>query len=167
MEETKIIELAKREKGSKRFWLSVLYVFITAGLFIADLVFFISKRAAWNVVGLFITSTLLIVGVVATIYIFEALLFTKKLGDTPLVAYDKEKEEFIAYNFVNHREIRIKKDDMVKIKVSDIGEAFLWHKIGGKTRLNHIGYAFSGAEQLVNKQIKEIQNETKKEEDKE
>lgn len=161
MEGNKIIELAKREKGSKRFWLSVLYVFLTGGLFIVDLVFFISKRSAWNVVGLLITSTLLIVGVVATIYIFEAIIFTKKLGDTPLVAYDTEKEEFIAYNFANHRELRVKKDDMVKIKVSDIGEAFMWRKIAGKIRLSHIGYAFSGAEQLVNKQIKEIQQAKK------
>ena len=156
MEENRIIGLAKREEGSKRFWLSILSVGIIGLFFAGDLYFFIVSRDIWNVVGLWITAILLVMTIIGTIYVYACYLYSKRIGDTPLVAYDTLKEEFIAYSFTFHKEIRMKKDEIDKIKVADTGEAFLWRHSNGKQRITHIGYAFSGAEQLVNRKIKEI-----------
>ncbi len=165
MEENRIITLGKRERGTKRFWLSILCVVIIAGLFAGDLYFYITAKEMWNIVGLWILAAILLISVMGTGYVLSAYLYTNKIADTPLVAYDTQKEEFIVYSFLTHKEIRIKKEDAQMVKVADTGEAFMWRKQNGKTRITHIGYAFSGTEQLINKKIKDVK-ENKIEEEK-
>lgn len=158
MENDNII-IAKREDAHKSFYgtLSTLGLFTI--FLVIDLIFYLRDKSVWQLVLLIISAVLVGFALIGLLFGWSNFRYAKRVANTPLISYDKNKNEFIVMDFIFHKEFGINKNDIIEIKTTDKGDAYIWYtNKDGKKTSSFIGFSDKASEDLINNELQKYKN---------
>ena len=156
--ESNIIVVAKRESAQR----SITGALSTFGLFtvflIFDIVFYIKDRYVWELVLLIISAVLAILSLLGLLFAWSKFRYAKKVRDKPLITFNSENNTFGVIDCIFHKEVDIRKDSVIEVKISDRGESYLWYNKESKKTSMFIGYSYKTSEDLINNEMLKYKN---------
>ncbi len=156
--EKELIIIAKREDAKKNIY-GALSTFVLFTVFLVmDIIFYMRDKAVWELVLLIISAVLVVFATLGLLFSWSNFKFAKKILNTPLITYDGDKKSFIVTDCIVHREMEIKKEDVIEVKISDEGESYIWYNKDSKKTSTFIGYSNKGSEELINNEVQKYKN---------
>jgi len=162
MENNNIIVIATRTSIQKSRKSNFEFLGFSALVFASDLIWFLIRKNKygtstwWDITFLVISSILLGFALLGLLFSAGNKGFDKKVSNTPLIAFDTEKNKFIVQSYYDQKELLINPNDMVSVSISDSSdEVTLSYKENGKDKTTLIGYTNKYMETEINNKINE------------
>lgn len=156
--EKDLIVIAKREDASKNIYGALSTFLLFSAFLLMDIIFYVKDKQVWQLVVLIISAVLDGFAVLALLFSWSNYNYAKKIVNTPLITYDGNKQVFIVTDCIYHKEMEIKKDDVIEIKTAEKGDTYLWYKKEEKKTSTFIGYSNKGSEDLINNELQKYKN---------
>ena len=156
--ENELIVIARREDAKKSIYGSLSTFILFSAFLVTDIVFYIRDRAIWQLVLLIISAILELLAILGLLFSYSNSSYSKKIMDTPLITFDGNKKIFVVIDCIFHKELGIAKEDVIEVKISDDGEAYLWYIKDSKKTSTFIGYTNCGSEDLINNEVQKYKN---------
>ena len=157
MENEQII-IAKKADATKSIYGSLSTVGLFTVFLVMDIIFYIRDKAVWELVLLIISAILDGFAVLALLFAWSNYNYARKVLNTPLITFDKNKKAFIVTDCIFHKNLEISKDDVIEVKISEKGESYLWYNKDSKKTSTFIGYSSKSSEDLINNEVQKYKN---------
>lgn len=153
-----VIVIAGRESAKKNITgaLSSFGLFTTFLLF--DIIFYIRDKYTWELVILIISAILAGFSFLGLLFAWSNYGYAKKILAEPLITFNVNQKTFGVVDCIFHRNTQMNRDDVVEIKISDSGEAYLWYNKNSKKTSMFIGYSDKSSEELINNEVAKYKN---------
>lgn len=156
--EENVIVVAKRESAQR----SMTGALSSFGLFtvflIFDIVFYVKDKYTWELVLLIISAILAGLSLLGLLFAWSNFSYAKKVIDKPLITFNSDTNTFKVIDCIFHKEVEIKKEDVIEVKISDKGESYLWYNKESKKTSMFIGYSYKSSEDLINNEMLKYKN---------
>ncbi len=156
--ENNVIVLARRESAQKSINGSLSSLGLFTVFLIFDIVFYVKDGYTWQLVLLIISAVLAGLSLLGLLFAWGNFSYAKKIIDKPLITFDEDKKVFKVIDCIFHKEVEIAKDDVIEVKISDKGEAYLWYNKESKKTSMFIGYSYKSSEDLINNEMLKYKN---------
>ena len=155
-----VINLANRTSGEKNKNKALGSVGISTFILVSDIAWFFYRRTRygavrwWEILFLVISSLFLLFSLIGLLFTSSNNKYNNKISNVPLIAYNKNKEVFVVQSFYEMKEIELKKEDVLSIKIDmETNEAILSYLDKGVEKILNIGYGDFQAETRINNLI--------------
>ena len=156
--ENDVIVVAERNDARNSIY-GALSTFLLFSLFLVmDVIFYVRDKATWQLVLLIISAVLDGFAVIGLLFSWSNYSYAKKIINTPLITYDKNKNSFNVTDCIFHKNIEINKDDVIEVKIDDKGESYIWYNKESKKSSIFIGYSSKSKEDLINNELQKYKN---------
>ena len=156
--ENELIVIARKEDAKRNIYGALSTLGLFTAFLVMDIIFYVRDKATWELVLLIISGVLEVFAVIGFLFAWSNFNYAKKVLNTPLISFDKEKNSFVVTDCLFHKEMEINKDDVIEIKIDDKGETYLWYNKEAKKSSVFIGYSSKGREDLINNELQKYKN---------
>lgn len=152
-----VINLAHRTSGEKNKNKALTSVGISAFILLSDIAWFFYRRTRygavqwWEILFIVVSSTFLFFSLIGLLFTSSNNKYNNKISNVPLISYNKDKQVFIVQSFYEMKEVELKRDDVLSIRINmETNEAMLSYLEKGVEKILNIGYGNYQEESKIN-----------------
>ena len=152
-----VINLAHRTSGEKNKNKALTSVGISTFILLSDIAWFFYRRTRygavqwWEILFIIVSSTFLFFSLIGLLFTSSNNKYNNKISNVPLISYNKDKQVFIVQSFYEMKEVELKRDDVLSIRINmETNEAMLSYLEKGVEKILNIGYGNYQEESRIN-----------------
>lgn len=152
-----VINLAHRTSGEKNKNKALTSVGISTFILLSDIAWFFYRRTRygavqwWEILFIIVSSTFLFFSLIGLLFTSSNNKYNNKISNVPLISYNKDKQVFIVQSFYEMKEVELKRDDVLSIRINmETNEAMLSYLEKGVEKILNIGYGNYQEESKIN-----------------
>ena len=112
--ENELIIIAKREDAKNSIYGALSTFLLFTAFLVMDIIFYVRDKATWQLVLLIISAVLAGFAVLGLLFSWSNYSYAKKVINTPLITYDKNKCAFNVTDCIFHKDMEVNKNDVNK-----------------------------------------------------